>query len=139
EARAGELDAARRVLTAIADDTSAGPHLRVRAAEELGDLALAAGEAEAAARHYESARKGIYDEAHLRTLEVKLHAARVPEVREAIVALLVGRGARRPDRTWAAELLGRLDAERTEDGLAPYLLARGFVDAGVFEEAAPRL
>lgn len=139
DVRAGDAKAARDALAAIAQDEAKPKHIRIRASEELGDLALAEGDAAAAEVHYVSIEVDLFDEARLRTLQVKLRAARDPRFREAIVALLVGRGARQPERIWSAEMLGALDATIPDDGLAAYLLARANFDQGTFEDAAVKL
>lgn len=139
DVRAGASGAARDALGAIAKDESKPTHVRIRATEELGDLALAEGDVAAAEGHYASIEKDLFDEARLRTLHVKLRGAKDPRFREAVVALLIGRGPRQAERAWAAEQLGGLDATIPDDGLASYLLGRGNFEQGTFEDAAVKL
>jgi tetratricopeptide (TPR) repeat protein len=138
EVREGKPDEGRRALEGIADGTAAR-HVRDRALEDLGDLALARGDgAEAEARYREVAQRTV-DEDQIRTLEVKTFAAHQERARPALVALLVGVRGYAPDRFLAAELLGRWAAEAPDDGLPQYLLARQYLNAGQYDEAAGRL
>jgi tetratricopeptide (TPR) repeat protein len=114
-------------------------HVRDRALEELGDLALAEGDSERAIVHYREVMSRTVDEDQLRTLEVKIEGARAPEARPAILALLVGEKGRGPDKVRAAELLGAWGATSRDDGLPDYLLARHYAGAGDYERAAARL
>ncbi|NUP12155.1 MAG: hypothetical protein HOW73_39415 [Polyangiaceae bacterium] len=123
----------------IANDPNAPAFARDRAIEALGDQALKFGDVDAARARYESVLPRIIDEAKLRTLYVKLRATEDAELRVAIVTLLLGVGRQEPDRTAAAALLGTIDRDRPNDGLAAYLLARHFVDAGSYETASAHL
>ncbi len=133
-AEEGEVELGR-----IAADGAIPQHARDRAIRLLADRALAKGEAEAARKGYEDLLTRTVDADGLRTLHVKLAAAKDEALRKAIVALLVGPSWRKVDRVIATELLGALDRERSGDGLAAYLLARGRLDGGDFEGAAERL
>ncbi|MFO0548207.1 MAG: hypothetical protein U0271_07450 [Polyangiaceae bacterium] len=126
-------------LRAIADDEEEPRYARDRALEELSDRILRSDTPEAAAPGYEDLITRTIEEGKLRTLHVKLRAARDPSVRPAIVALLIGSRGKKADRAVAAEMLGVLDRERTDDGLAPYLLARGYFDAGDYAGAIEHL
>src|SRR5262249_33431808 len=61
------------------------------------------------------------------------------ETRPAILALLIGPQGRGPDKVQAAELLGAWGAAAPDQGLPQYLLARHYMNAGDFEQAADRL
>lgn len=128
----GELE---RVLA----DEGLPRHVRDRALRILGDYALYRGDVDAARQSYEDLLTRTIDQDQLRTLHVKLAGCRDEGLRAAVAFLLVGPPSRRADRLAATELLGALDRERPTDGLAPYLLARGRLDAGDFQAAAERL
>ncbi|MDC3960882.1 tetratricopeptide repeat protein [Polyangium jinanense] len=137
--RLGKPDAGKAELQAIADDTRFPRHVRDRALEELGDLALADGDHERAMVHYREVMSRTVEEDQLRTLDVKLEAAQNARGKDAIVALLVGTKGRGPDKVRAAEELGAWAASSPDDGLPDYLLARAYVGSGDFAEAARRL
>ncbi|MGK3993122.1 hypothetical protein [Sorangium sp. So ce1024] len=128
-----------RELEAIAGDASIPRHLRDRAAERLGDVALAEGDRERAAGWYREVAGRLVDEDRLRTLDVKIAAASDDRARAAVVELLVGTRGGAPDRFRAAELLGAWAAQAPGDGLPSYLLARQYLNDGRFDEAADRL
>lgn len=138
-ARLGRIDEAKDVLGALADDTALPIVVRDAARVELGDLELAAGNGAAAVERYKEAMLHMVDEDDKRTLEVKIAAAESDVARPAIVALLIGRDGRDPDRTEAAELLGVWGERSVDDGLPQYLMARYYLDEGAFELAADRL
>ncbi len=123
------------LLEAVEGDEKVPRHTRDRASEELADRALKRGDVEVARKRYEDLVSRTIDESKLRTLYVKIAATRDPEMRPALVTLLVGQGKRKADRTWAAAMLGVLDRERPKDGLAPYLLGRYFIDSANYETA----
>jgi hypothetical protein len=75
----------------------------------------------------------------LRTLDVKLEAARNPRATPAVVQLLIGHEGRGPDKARAAEALGVWSTAVPNDGLPEYLLARSSINAGQFDDAAKRL
>jgi len=132
----------------LADDVRVPRHVRDRATEDLADLALAEGRVdEATARYLEIASRTL-DEDALRTLDIKLAAAGDPRLRPPIVALLIGKDHRPPDRTLAMELLREVavtaghdegDPRASEDGLPWYLLGRQYFSGGQYEEAQARL
>jgi tetratricopeptide (TPR) repeat protein len=130
---------AKRDLEVLAGDESLPRHVRDRALEELGDLALASAEPDAAVSRYAEVMTRLVEEDPLRTLEVKMGAARDPRARAAVVALLVGDRGRPPDKVRAAELLGAWSVQSTAEGLPDYLLGRHYLGAGDFDEAAIRL
>lgn len=137
--RLGRLDEGRAILLALLNDERRARHVRDRALEELGDLALSTGQlTEAAARYAELAERSLSEDA-LRTLDVKLRATRDEVGRAAIVALLVGSPDRGPDKPLAMQLLGAWSAEAPGDGLADYLLARHYVASAQLTEAATHL
>ncbi|WP_438037222.1 hypothetical protein [Sorangium sp. So ce204] len=135
----GERSEGIRELEGIAGDGSIPRHLRDRAAERLGDVALAAGDRERAAARYSEVAGRLVDEDRLRTLDVKMAAANDERARAAIVELLIGTRGGAPDRIRAAELLGAWAAQSPGDGLPNYLLGRHYLGDGRFDEAADRL
>ncbi|WP_437594882.1 hypothetical protein [Sorangium sp. So ce1000] len=135
----GERSEGVRELEAIAGDGSIPRHVRDRAAERLGDVALAAGDRERAASWYSEVAGRLVDEDRLRTLDVKIAAANDERARAAIVELLIGTRGGAPDRLRAAELLGAWAAQSPGDGLPNYLLGRQYLGDGRFDEAADRL
>jgi tetratricopeptide (TPR) repeat protein len=137
--REGKIDEGTRALERLAETPTVARHVRDRVAEELADQALATGRVDEAARRYRELMARTLDEDQLRTLDVKLTACGDPRVRPAITALLVGTPARGPDRTLALELLGALSAAAPEDGLPSYLMARQYLNAAQYDEAAVRL
>lgn len=139
QVRSGRLDEARASLVALASDERRARHVRDRAIEALGDLALSLGELVEASARYADVSGRSHSEDALRTLDVKLRATREPVGRAAIVALLVGSPARGPDKPLAMELLGAWSVEAPEDGLPDYLLARHYVASGQLALAAAHL
>lgn len=137
--RGGKADEATAELEQIAADEKQKRHVRDRALEELGDLALAAGQIEAALQRYKQVMERTVDEDVLRTLDVKITTARDERARAAVVALLIGSRGRSPDKALAAELLATWAAATPTNGLPLYLLGRQLVNAGEFEEASSRL
>jgi len=137
--REGKIEEARRALERIAERAEAPRHVRDRAVEQLADLALAAGRGDEAARRYRELAARTVDEDRLRQLDIKIAAAGDEILRPAVVALLVGTPQRGADRTMALERLGALTAAAPDDGLAWYLLARQYVNAGQYDDAAARL
>jgi tetratricopeptide (TPR) repeat protein len=137
--RAGRADEARGMLQAIAASEEAPRHVRDRALEEIGDAALAAGDGAAAEKSYREVMERLVDEDALRTLEVKIAAARDPRSRPAVVELLIGTSGRSPDKIRAIEMLATWAAETPGDGLPHYLIARHYISAARFSEAAERL
>ncbi|UQA58164.1 tetratricopeptide repeat protein [Polyangium aurulentum] len=137
--RAGRPAEGRAELEAVLAEERFPRHVRDRALEELGDIALAEGDSERAIVHYREVMSRTVDEDQLRTLEVKIEGAREPRARPAILALLIGDKDRGPDKVRAAELLGAWAATSEDEGLPDYLLARHYASAGDFERAAARL
>lgn len=129
-------DRAFDLYAQIADDEDQPRYARDRAIEALGDSMLKRDDIAGARAAYEDLIERTLDESKLRTLHVKLAAAKGDEkMRAAIVTLLLGQGDKKPDRTAAAVLLGILDAERPQDGLPAYLLGRYFVDVPDYPKA----
>jgi tetratricopeptide (TPR) repeat protein len=126
-------------LQEIASDEKVPRHVRDRALEEMADAALAGGDGERAAGWYREVASRVVDEDKLRTLDVKMAAAKDEKIRPAIVEQLIGVAGRGPDAVRAAELLGAWAATSPADGLPAYLLARRYVGEGRFAEAAERL
>jgi len=137
--RLGRPQEGKAKLEAIANDERFPRSVRDGALEELGDMALEEGDTERAIGHYREVMSRSLDENVLRTLDVKLEAARNPRARRPIVELLIGHGGRGPDKARAAEALGAWAAAAPNDGLPEYLLARSAVNAGQFDDAANRL
>lgn len=137
--REGKPDEGRAALEAITNDERFPRYVRDRALEEMGDLALAEGDTERAIVQYREVMSRTVDEDQLRTLEVKLEAAKNPLGRGAIVALLVGEEGHRPDKLHATEALATWAATSPDDGLPEYLLGRGELGGGDFDRAAKRL
>jgi tetratricopeptide (TPR) repeat protein len=137
--RMGRVKDAVTTLEAIAQDERFLRSVRDGALEALGDLALETGDNERAIGHYREVMTRSLDENVLRTLDVKLEAARNPRANRAVVELLIGHGGRGPDKVRAAEALGVWSTAVPEDGLPEYLLARGSIGAGQFDDAANRL
>jgi tetratricopeptide (TPR) repeat protein len=137
--RAGRVNEATEALQAIAANEGAPRHVRDKAIEELGDIALAAGDGGDAAPRYREVMQRLVDEDALRTLDVKIAAAEDAHARPSVVALLIGHAGRGPDKVRAVELLATWAAEAPDDGLPSYLLARHYVGTGQLAEAAARL
>jgi hypothetical protein len=81
----------------------------------------------------------LVDEDALRTLEVKIAAARDPRARPAIVELLIGSQGRSPDKIRAIDRLATWAAEDPGEGLPHYLIGRHYIGVSGFSEAAERL
>jgi len=137
--RAGRTDEAKQALEQVARSDMAQRHVRDRALEGLGDLALAEGRVEDAIARYAEVMTRTVNEDKLRTLDVKIYAAKNEQARPAVIALLIGAPARPPDPALAAELLGAWSARAPDESLPLYLLGRHYVNKGFFEEAAARL
>ena len=137
--RSGDLEGGTRALSQIAESKDAARHVRDRVKEQLADLALAAGRADEAARAYRDRATQVVDEDHLRTLDVKIEACSDDKLSPAVVALLIGKPDRGPDRSMAMELLGGLAASAPGEGLPLYLLGRQHVNAGHYDDGAARL
>jgi formylglycine-generating enzyme required for sulfatase activity len=133
--RAGKVDRALELYSALARDPHVPKPLVVRALETSGDLELARGRASEAKRHLQAALGLVFDEDRKRTLEVKVFAADSPG-REAIVALLIGDPELGPSWEVAAPMLQAwADRERGND-LPAYLIGRNLMNSGRYAEAA---
>ncbi len=129
----------RRLLLALADDASIARASRDRALEDLADLDLSLGDAAGAAARYRAIAPRINDEDRLRTLEIKIFACEEPAARPAIVALLLGKPGKGPDRSLATELITRWAERDPRDGTPLYLLGRTLYNAGSYEDARDRI
>jgi len=139
-ARADDDDGGGRAeLEKIASTDAVPRHMRDHALEALADLDLVAGRGRDAVRRYEEIASRLVDEGHLRTLEVKSYAATNEDARPAIIALLLWKGERLPDRATANDLLGAWGQRSLEDGLPHYLLGRYYGGQGDYERATARL
>lgn len=134
-------DEARSVsrYQALASDESLTLVQRAVAAERLGDRALLAGDDDAASELYTQAAQYAFDEHRARTIDVKRHAFRGDQGREAIIALLIGDPRLGPDLFQASGMLGEWSARREDLGLADYLLGKNLYSRGRWREAAAYL
>jgi tetratricopeptide (TPR) repeat protein len=135
----GRVDEGLAALARIADGEGPRRDGRDRALEELGDQSLAIDRGDDAVRRYEAVAARTVNEDQLRTIDVKIAAAKDPRARPAVVALLIGTHGRGPDKTLATERLAAWSAADPGDGLPLYLIGRQYFSAGQFEEAADRL
>ena len=135
----GRVDEGLAALARIADGDGARRDVRDRALEELGDQSLAIDRGDEAVRRFEAVAARTVNEDQLRTLDVKIAAAKDPRARPAIVALLIGTHGRGPDKTLATERLAAWSAADPGDGLPLYLIGRQYFSAGQLDEAADRL
>ena len=120
----------------IADDGLMPSTVRSRAREAVADSFLAEGDGERAASIYESLRGDVIEEDRLRTLDVKLRAARNPFEARAVTALLIGDLERGADPILAFTLLGKWMVEVPGDGLPAYLIGRNLALQGSWLPAA---
>ncbi len=137
--RAGRVDEARARLEKLGAAEKLHAVYRDRAREELADELLAEEDEARALPLYQEALEHAIDEDQLRTLDVKVAAAKDPAQRRAIVAQLIGFPGHAIDRILGAELLGAWAQSAPTDGLPNYLLGRHFYNSGNFEEAKDRL
>lgn len=137
--RAGEPEEGAAAVSRVAADESLPRAVRDRALEQLGDLALAAGNGALAVERYRQVAEHAVEEDELRTLDIKIASADDERARAAVVALLIGSNGRPPDKALAAELLASWSAAAPDDGLPLYLLGRQLMNAGDFEDASNRL
>ena len=135
----GRVDEGLAALARIADGEGERRDVRDRALEELGDQSLAIDRGDDAVRRFEAVAARTVNEDQLRTLDVKIAAAKDARARPAVVALLIGTHGRGPDRTLATERLAAWSAADPGDGLPLYLIGRQYFTGGQYEEAADRL
>ena len=135
----GRVDEGLAALARIADGEDGRRDGRDQALEELGDQSLAVGRSADAVRRFEAVAARTVDEDRLRTLDLKIAAAKDARARDAVVSLLIGTRGRGPDKMLAMERLSAWAALDPEDGLPLYLIARQYISAGDFKEAADRL
>jgi tetratricopeptide (TPR) repeat protein len=122
EVRDGQLDRAVSRYHALARDPALSRLEQVAALEASGDVQLMAGRLPEARAAYDEVALVDADEDRQRTLDVK-RATNDPELRRAIVELLVGDPRTGPSWDEAAPRLGALERGAT-DGLPAYLLGR---------------
>jgi tetratricopeptide (TPR) repeat protein len=139
DVRAGNVEAARTWLQAVAADEQLITLQRARVTEDLGDLALTSGRFGEARRRYETVARVTLREDALRTLDLKIWAATDPVVRPAVVQLLIGSPPFGANWGAAAEYLGRWSELRPEEGTPDYILGRNYFTDGRWELAAEHL
>ncbi len=122
ELREGDAARGKQMLTELSAGTAPLAYVH-RARETLADDAFQHGDFARAASAYTELADETPDEDQARTLEVKAIAARTPDAREGVRALLLGDPGRPADPTLAAARISAWE-ERTHDGLASYLLGR---------------
>lgn len=137
--RAGSIPEATKLLEAITIDEAVPRHQRDKALEALGDIAVLGGDEPRAALRYAEVMSRLVDEDALRTLEVKMGAAKDPRARPGIIALLIGTPPRAPDKVRAATLLAEWGMIAPDDGLPQYLIARQYMATNELEQAGERL
>ncbi|AKT39637.1 tetratricopeptide repeat protein [Chondromyces crocatus] len=139
ELSAGKTADGLALLEQVSATDAVPRHLRDRALEEIGDVALLLEDGERAATLFRDVASRLVDEDRLRTLDVKVHATTDARARAAIVELLVGTRSMAPDPVRAAELLGAWAATQPDEGLPDYLLGRRSVGDGRFDDAVQQL
>jgi tetratricopeptide (TPR) repeat protein len=137
-ARAGRYDEARVKWERVASDPALPVVLKLTGTEAIADLDLALGLDRPARERYRLIAQQVFDDDHLRALEVK-GAEREPLGRDAIVALLIGDPRLGRDFSIATARLARWAAERPTEGEPEYLLGRNFYQQGRYEDAAAHL
>ncbi len=141
----GEGEAATTQLLALAGSDALTSLQRAGALEALGDQELALEHYDNAARHYEAALPQLVGEDRLRTLEVKLDAARQAHTEpgrvaaRAVAALLIGDLQRGRESLLTGQRLAEWATVAPEEGLPHYLLGRGYLSAERYELAAQEL
>lgn len=133
-----QVDASRgqSALEELLSDATVPRTWRDRAEEALADWNMLDGAFERAAHRYRLMADKTLDEDAARTLEVKALAAETPELREPIVAWLLGDKDHGPDQVLGAALLGRAE---TQAGLPRYLLGKNLAQRGLYARAAEAL
>jgi tetratricopeptide (TPR) repeat protein len=137
--REANLDAAHAAFGSVASDPRLTALQRAMGEEDLGDLALARGNAPAARSAFAAVARVTLEEDALRNLDLKLAATTDRLKRAAIVNLLVGQPPHAPDWGAAAAQLGEWSAARPQDGTPDYILGRNFFLQGRWELAADYL
>jgi hypothetical protein len=129
ELRCGEAVLGKRAFEALPAQTPK-PY-RDRAREAIADTYLMSGRLEAAAE-FEALAEGAVDEDQARSYDVKAFAAKHPEVREAVVALLLGgKEQRTPDMLLAGFTLGKSAAHP----LVRYLVSKNLAQHALYTQA----
>lgn len=134
-ARAQGVDEAISRWKAIADDGMLPETTRLRARESLADLYLSAGDYGKAESIYALLLDKVVNENRLRTIAVKMRAARNPFEARALRALLLGEPGQPPDHRLAFSLLGRWMSEVPGDGLPAYLIGRNLMSSESWQAA----
>ncbi len=129
------IDGARQRWRDIHADGMLPETTRLRAKEGLADLHLSARRSEKAETLYVELLDRVVDEDRLRTIDVKLRAARNPYEGRAVRALLLGEPGRPPDHRLAFSLLGKWMTEVPGDGLPAYLVGRNLMHSGSWHAA----
>jgi tetratricopeptide (TPR) repeat protein len=133
ERRHGDVEKGRAELERLAASESVPRNWRDRASETLADADFVDGRFEGAAARYESLARRSLDEDAARTLEVKELAARDPQARASVQALLLGDQLHGPDIYVAGVALGTWNAEHASP-LAQYLIGRNLVQRAFYAE-----
>jgi hypothetical protein len=106
--------------------------------ETAADIEYFAGRVEQADGLYEQVAGLLFDEARLRTLDVK-RWARQGLAHDAVAALLIGDAELGASWDVAAPLLGSLKEQQPDQGIASYLIGRNLMLRGRNVEAAANL
>jgi hypothetical protein len=138
ELRFGDESAGRRDLQALLHDPDEPRSYKDRTEDALADDALLYGDSSSAARAYEAIAGRTVDEDSARLEEVKFIAAKDPEGRAAIEALLIGAPQKAADMVLASSLLGAWE-ERTGSPIASFLLGKNLSQRGWRKEGAAHL
>ncbi len=138
EVRSGKTDAGRADLESLEKNSELARAWRDRAEEALADDELERGLYDDAAHRYEALAHATLDEDAGRTYEVKLAAARDPEARDAITALIFAPSLHGADPFLGAAKVGEW-ANATKDPLALYLIGKNTARHGQYREALPYL
>ncbi len=139
ERRHGDREVGRLALDAMAKGGDKVPRTwRDRAEEALADAEMIDGAWADAAPRYEALAKASLDEDSARTLEIKAIAARDPEARPAIMALLLGDTKHGADIFLGGRELGAWITEK-KSPLAGYLIGRNLTTRGFYEQGSRAL
>ena len=139
EMRYGDAKTGRDEALAIASNEKNALAARHKALDAIADDDLVAGETDRASEEYDVLAKTTPDEDAARTLEVKSIAARDPDARAAVIALLIATPGRRPpDAALASALLGEWLGAHPSSTLAAYLLGKAAMSRAYYDLAAKR-
>lgn len=141
--REGNTVLAEQIYERLLDAPNVSEPQRAWLAEELGDLAFLAQDFDRARAKYTLAKTKLVDQDRLRSLDVKMVAAKQPASgqlsRRAVQSLLVGEPLFDSDWSVAAVELGRWAEADPNDGLAEYLIGRNLFSQGRWTAAAEAL